>query len=92
MNTQAAASQPQSLTDITFVVAGAIALVALVAGGSILRQVESPKQQDPQCASLARAMVNHTHSMLEGKAARGAIELAYHACQVDPTAFRNQLR
>ena len=92
MNTQTFDSQRDSMTDITWVVAGAIALVSLVAGASILRQVDAPKKQDPQCAGLARTMVSRTHSMLEGNAARDAVELAYHACQSDPVAFRNQLR
>ena len=92
MNTQAAGTQPQSLTEILLAISGAIALVTVVTGASILLRVDAPKNQDPQCASLARAMVNRSFSMLEGKASRAAVEQAYQACQSDPVAFRNLLR
>jgi hypothetical protein len=95
MNTQTAANQqhsPNGLTEVILAVAGVIALGTVVAGASILHSVEAPKYQEPQCASLARAMVNRSHSMLEGKASRVAVEQAYQTCQNDPLAFRSLLR
>jgi hypothetical protein len=91
MNTQTAIQQ-QSLTAITSVMAGTIALVTLVAGASNHQLPNVSNYQDPQCASLARSMVSRTHSMLEGKASRAAVEQAYQACQSDQVAFRNLLR
>jgi hypothetical protein len=95
MNSHTAANQqesPRGLTEIILAVAGVIALGTVVAGVSLLHSVEAPKYQEPQCASLARAMVNRSHTMLEGKASRVAVEEAYQACQSDPAAFRNLLR
>ena len=95
MNTQTATNQqqdPSGLTEIILAVAGVVALGTLVVGASLLHWVDSTKYQDPQCASLARAMVNRSHSMLEGKSSRVAVEQAYQACQNDPVAFRKLLR
>ncbi|MEI8158768.1 MAG: hypothetical protein WCH60_18040 [Burkholderiales bacterium] len=95
MNTQTAANQqqsPRNLTEIILAVAGVIALGTVMTGASLLHSVEVPKYQDPQCASLARAMVNRSHSMLEGKTTHVALEQAYQSCQNDPLAFRNLLR
>jgi len=95
MNTHTATNQqqnPTGLTEIIFAVAGVIALGTVVAGAFLIHSVEAPKYQDPQCASLARAMVNRSHSMLEGESSRVAVEEGYQACQNDPVAFRNQLR
>ena len=95
MNTQTAANQqqsPRNLTEIILAVAGVIALGTVMTGASLLHSVDSPKHQEPHCASLARAMVSRSHSMLEGKASRVAVEQAHQAFQNDPLAFRNLLR
>lgn len=95
MNTPSASTHQQSptvLTEITLVTIGVVALITVVSGASLLHRVDAPKYQEPQCTSLARALVNRSHSMLEGKASRTAVEQAYQACQNDPIAFRNLLR
>ena len=91
MNMQAA-GHSQSLIAITVAIAGAVALVTLVAGASAHPRLDVSQYQDPQCGSRARAMVSRSHSMLEGKAAHAAVEQAYQTCQSEPAAFRNLLR
>jgi hypothetical protein len=45
-----------------------------------------------ECASLARAVANRNHSMMEGTAARATVNQAYQICMTDPAAFRRILR
>ena len=54
--------------------------------------VMATAHESPECASLARAVANRNHSMMEGAAARATVNQAYQICMSDPAAFRRMLR
>lgn len=71
-------------------VAGAVVYLAAMGAGRA--SIGGQWEPNPECASLARAVANRAHSMLDGARFRATERQAYGVCVSDPAAFRRIVR